>query len=1023
MQVEAEERTVSVRGEWNLSQCGELRFEFAAGDAPAAMTVCKVMLANEGAVMPDREYHHSEGVYAATALLKPGQRSFTLPIPPAMPEFQSVVRRLYAVDVTGLFYLVWPHPMWTYKEAGGGNNIYSWTLDARKVVSCMVACPWKPGVKPSRIEATGTANTVSSWPDFAKRTPEEFFPFIDRYGQFKWRDWPGKIHGDAELKASIAAEDADLAAHPAPADHDRWGGWKDGPRFEATGAFYVKKVEGKWWFVDPDGRLWWSHGPLRVSPSCGMTPVHGCGHPKTPYFGREHYFEELPADDSPLAVFYRTRDELMWPYYIRYGVTNTYDFTSANLYRKHGAGWFDIWADRVHRRLRSWGANTIANSSDIRVMRLSRTPYCDRFELKSRPIAGTEKQHGWWPFRDPFDPSFVAFVREQMAAHKAEMDDPWCFGFFVDNELTWGKSGDLARWTWESPDDQPAKIEFKRRLAAKYGCAPETPSDDDFAAFSLEIAEAYFRNVRDTFKACAPKKLYMGCRFSGAPEAVVRIAAKYVDVMSYNYYERDVKGFNRLPPDIDKPVIIGEFHFGSLDRGPFRPGLVMTRDQAERGEIYRRYLTSALEDPRFVGVHWHQYADDVATGRFDGENLQNGWVDICDNPYPETIEAVRWVGANMYRIRAAAKGTDVACATADQRNAVRQALDDYVLSNRIAGVVSIMSDADNRLTVDCSGWANVERRIPISTNTLFAIFSMTKTFTGAAMMCAIDDGKISLDDRVSKYLPEYADIRMEDGSVPKRELTLRDVLSHTDGMRWEYPLVNNSIPLREAARMYAAHPMRFQPGETFEYGTMRFSVAAACLEVAVGERFEDYLKRKILDPLEMKDTTFSPNASQLARLVTAYTSNGLPLRRAADRCSRQLEFPKEKPLCPAPGGGLFSTPADVIRFSQMLAHHGEREGVRVITRKTFDEVFSVVQVPGDLGERNPYTAGSWVYGDWFGHEGAMRTDQRANLKTGQSRLFFIQTENKAGPDFFALKRSWHDACDAMQGTSRTEFGH
>ena len=359
----------------------------------------------------------------------------------------------------------------------------------------------------------------------------------------------------------------------------------------------------------------------------------------------------------------------------------------------------------------------------------------------------------------------------------------------------------------------------------------------------------------------------------------------------------------------------------------------------------------------------------------------------------------------------------------DQRNAVRRTLDDYVLSNRIAGVVSILSDADNRLTVDCSGWANVERRIPISTNTLFAIFSMTKTFTGAAMMCAIDEGKISLDDRVSRYLPEYANIRMEDGSVPKRELTLRDLLSHTDGMRWEYPLVNNSIPLREAARMYAAHPMRFQPGETFEYGTMRFSVAAACLEVAVGERFEDYLKRKILDPLELKDTTFSPNAGQLARLVTAYASNGLPLRRAADRCSRQLEFPKEKPLCPAPGGGLFSTPADVIRFSQMLAHHGEREGVRVITRKTFDEVFSVVQVPGDLGERNPYTAGSWVYGDWFGHEGAMRTDQRANLKTGQSRLFFIQTENKAGPDFFALKRAWHDACDAMQGTSRTEFGH
>jgi CubicO group peptidase (beta-lactamase class C family) len=220
-----------------------------------------------------------------------------------------------------------------------------------------------------------------------------------------------------------------------------------------------------------------------------------------------------------------------------------------------------------------------------------------------------------------------------------------------------------------------------------------------------------------------------------------------------------------------------------------------------------------------------------------------------------------------------------------------------------------------------------------------------------------------------------------------------------------------------------AKGLKYQPGETFAYGTMRFSVAAACLEVAVGERFEDYLKRKILDPLEMRDTTFSPNASQLKRLVSAYTSNGKPLRPASDRCARQLVFPKERPLSPAPGGGLFSTPADVIRFSQMLAHHGERKGVRIISRKTFDEVFAVVQVPGELGCKNPYSAGAWIYGDWFGHEGAMRTDQRANLKTGQSRLFFIQTENKAGADFFALKKAWHNACDIMQGTKPTVFGH
>ena len=113
-----------------------------------------------------------------------------------------------------------------------------------------------------------------------------------------------------------------------------------------------------------------------------------------------------------------------------------------------------------------------------------------------------------------------------------------------------------------------------------------------------------------------------------------------------------------------------------------------------------------------------------------------------------------------------------------------------------------------------------------------------------------------------------------------------------------------------------------------------------------------------------------------------------------------------------PAAGLYSTPADMIRFSQMLAHHGEWKGVRIVSRKTFDEIWAVKQTPPHV--REPYTVGSWLYGDWFGHEGAMRTDQRANLKTGHSRVFFIQTENAAGKAFFDAKRLWNEACDRDQ---------
>ena len=97
--------------------------------------------------------------------------------------------------------------------------------------------------------------------------------------------------------------------------------------------------------------------------------------------------------------------------------------------------------------------------------------------------------------------------------------------------------------------------------------------------------------------------------------------------------------------------MIGEFHFGALDRGLFHPGLILCENQAERAKAYEDYLRGALSNPWIVGAHWFQYQDEATTGRFDGENYQIGFVDVCDRPYPETIEASRRVGYDMYRFR------------------------------------------------------------------------------------------------------------------------------------------------------------------------------------------------------------------------------------------------------------------------------------------------------------------------------------------------------------------------------------
>ncbi len=495
---------------------------------------------------------------------------------------------------------------------------------------------------------------------WAKMATKDFLPCFDRFGQFKWRDWPGKTHSEEELKAAVAAEEADLAAHPGPADRDRFGGWTKGPKQEATGRFYPKKIDGKWWLVDPEGNLFWSWGAVRVTPSAALTPLNG--NPRTPKCGgplpdRDVLFEGLPKAGEPLAAFYDTYDELLLPFYLKRGETRRFDFSAANLYRKYGEGWFGKFADSCHRRLRSWGANTIANSSDLKICLQDRTPYAERVEVASRPIAGS--WGAWFKFRDPFDPSFRTATLAALAAHGREAHDPWCIGFFIDNEINWGgKHEDLARWTLWSPDNQPAKVEFLKRLAAKGivwdGDAAKVPAEE-LRAFTDVIVEEYFKRTHAAVKEFDKGLLYLGCRFAGSARPwAVKACAKYCDVVSYNIYSDSILNW-RLPDNLDAPVLIGEFHFGAHDRGLFGSGLINMETQEGRAAALKKYVESALRNPQIVGAHWHQFSDQATSGRFDGEHFQVGWTDVCDRPYPETVKALREVGYPLYETRTNAK--------------------------------------------------------------------------------------------------------------------------------------------------------------------------------------------------------------------------------------------------------------------------------------------------------------------------------------------------------------------------------
>jgi len=458
-----------------------------------------------------------------------------------------------------------------------------------------------PTVLVRRVVAKDTSSR--SWPAWYRMDAQAFFPFVDRYGQFKYRDWPRKTKSDADLKSAARAEAQDLAAHPAPSDWDRFGGWTKGPQLEATGRFRVAKVDGRWWFVDPDGHLWWSHGVVRVTPSSAVTPLDG----------REQYFAELPRDaaDDPYGAFYHTYDELLKPYYEKQGWKRTYDFSAANLRRKYGASWRADYADLCHRRLRSWGLNTIANSSDREIRLMGRTPWIERLETRG-PRCTEQKHEGWWwHVPDPYHPEFRRYFRALLESRREELTSPWCVGIFVDNEHEW-------------------------------------------TGISEKTVREYFKVIREEIKRLDPNLLYFGCRFAGSTERVVRLCAEYADVVSYNVYRFRLDEL-KLPKGVDKPILIGEFHFGSTsDTGLFNPSLTATDSQAKRAEAYRRYLESALAHPNVVGTHWHQFSDQPLTGRFDGENFNVGFTDVCDEPYPEMRAVLRAVGGSVYRLRAGA---------------------------------------------------------------------------------------------------------------------------------------------------------------------------------------------------------------------------------------------------------------------------------------------------------------------------------------------------------------------------------
>ena len=503
---------------------------------------------------------------------------------------------------------------------------------------------------------------------FLYMSKEEFFPFVDRFGQFKHKSWKNKILSEADFKKRIEEEKSFNKSLGKIANRDEYGGLVSPKhRYEATGYFRTQKVGGSWFMVDPLGNLFWSFGIDCV----GMETWTGIT-------GREHFFEDI--SDARYII----KNIAYGKFFYENRKFDGYNFSGSNIDKKYGVGTRNSYGDIASKRMKIWGLNTYGAWSDERILRSGKTPYTVIANSHKAAVLDAKlKLYGYWqPLRDFFSEDFKTETMRILEAKRHLINSPWCIGVFVDNELPWQNARlKTAKAVLTCPAGQPAKAAFRKMLEDKYGNVeklnaawassykswdaflserdfiPEGKSAEaDLEAFERAFYDRYFEVCRLAVKNVNPYIMYFGCRLAWSNDAVAISASKYCDVVSYNLYRENVADFDLPEGAQDKPVIIGEFHFGDASGGVFGGGLVPRKTAEEKADSFSKYALSAMTNPRIAGAHWFQWFDQCTSGRFDGENYSIGFVDIADTPHYQMALSARKLSEKMYEARLATAG-------------------------------------------------------------------------------------------------------------------------------------------------------------------------------------------------------------------------------------------------------------------------------------------------------------------------------------------------------------------------------
>ncbi len=318
---------------------------------------------------------------------------------------------------------------------------------------------------------------------------------------------------------------------------------------------------------------------------------------------------------------------------------------------------------------------------------------------------------------------------------------------------------------------------------------------------------------------------------------------------------------------------------------------------------------------------------------------------------------------------------------------IRPWMEKLVADNKFPGMLTVVARRGRAAYAESVGYRDVAAKAPVTEDTLYRIYSMTKPITSTAIMMLYEEGKFQLDDPISRYLPMFKDVRVYAGgtadrydTVPaKSPITFKQLLTHTSGLTYgftgspvsaiyqaaKFDFQSEESTLWSMMERLAKLPLLAQPGTEWNY-SVSTDVLGALVETISGMGFDKFLKTRIFEPLGMTDTGFYVRADQRARFAANYQKEDGGGMKLIDepKTSRYL---KPEPLCSG-GGGLVSTASDYLRFCKMIARTGELDGVRILGRKTVEFMrVNHLQSGGDLASMGmPRFSESTMTGIGFG---------------------------------------------------------